>query len=89
MLASAAVNLGMASMKLSSKHPQSPPPLPARPPIGYKSPNSSARSSQSSDSTPALIPASSVKNIPPPLPSRPPQSSLNYLETTDLDYDGK
>lgn len=88
MLASAAVNLGMASMNVS-KHPQSPPPLPERPPIGYKTPNTSARSSQSSDTTPALISLSSVKHIPPPLPSHPPKSSLNVLETTDLDFDGE
>lgn len=88
MLASAAVNLGMASMSLSKQAQISPPPLPSRAPIGSKTPTIPAKPSESNNIPPALIPLSPTGQVPPPLPSRPPQSSKTFLETTDLDFDG-
>lgn len=74
MLASAAVNLGMASMTLPSKQPQTPPALPARSPVGITTPTTSPR--------PSLFPAGPV---PPPLPILPPKGSRVSLESTNLD----
>lgn len=74
MLASAAVNLGMASMTLPSKQPQTPPALPARLPVGFTTPTTSPR--------PSLSPAGLV---PPPLPILPPKGTHVSLETTNLD----
>ena len=80
MLATAAVNLGMASMTLPSKQPPAPatpPALPARSPVGITTPTSPR---------PSLFPAGPV---PPPLPILPPKGSRGSLESTDLDDDCK
>ncbi|XP_046456535.1 serine/threonine-protein kinase PAK 2-like isoform X1 [Daphnia pulex] len=74
MLASAAVNLGMASMTLPSKQPQTPPALPARSPVGITTPTTSPR--------PSLFPTG---HVPPPLPAVPPKGSRVSLESTNLD----
>lgn len=81
MLASAAVNLGMASMSLSNKQNNAPPALPNRPPVGrdtLKTPSPTIKPN------PAVI-SSSAKHVPPPLPSRPPKGSLASLESTSSD----
>ncbi|KAI9558915.1 hypothetical protein GHT06_015704 [Daphnia sinensis] len=81
MLASAAVNLGMASMTLSSKQPQTPPALPSRPPVGVTTQTTPRRPSLD-DVVSSRSPAG---HIPPPLPILPPKSTRLSLESTNLD----
>ena len=89
MLASAAMNLGMASMTLQNKPPQTPPALPARPPIGQVVTPPTPSQSPVSKAAPILAPSFPQRSVPPPLPSLPPKGSLSSLESPIIDVDSK
>ena len=89
MLASAAMNLGMASMTLQNKPPQTPPALTARPPIGQVVTPPTPSQSPVSKAAPILAPSFPQRSVPPPLPSLPPKGSLSSLESPIIDVDSE